>query len=131
MVRQIRLIVVSIDQGRSGEIQHLKGRLSAHHLPVVVSDSRPYAKPVFQEQGGTRMTEATENGIEPLAGRGVLRVMLRGLDQEDPVKLLEDTARFLRDQGRSILDGRDPGEDVELMFKRVDLGDFVIVTIKS
>jgi len=76
------------------------------------------------------MTEATENGIEPLAGRGVLRVMLRGLDKEDPVKLLEDTARFLRDQGRSILDG-DPGEDLELMFKRVDLGDFVIVTIKS
>jgi len=76
------------------------------------------------------MTEATESGMQPLAGRGALRVMLRGLDREDPVKLLEDTARFLRDQGGSILDG-DPGEDLELMFKRVDLGDFVIVTIKA
>jgi hypothetical protein len=76
------------------------------------------------------MTEATESGMQPLAGRGALRVMLRGLDREDPVKLLEDTARFLRDQGGNILDG-DPGEDLELMFKRVDLGDFVIVTIKA
>ena len=77
------------------------------------------------------MTEATESGMGAVAGRGALRVMLRGLDQEDPVKLLEDTARFMRDQGRSILDGRDPGEDLELMFKRVDLGDFVIITIKA
>ncbi len=77
------------------------------------------------------MTEATESGMEPLAGRGARRVLLRGLDQEDPVKLLEDTARFLRDQGKGILDGGDPGEDLELMFKRVDLGDFVIVTIKA
>lgn len=76
------------------------------------------------------MTEATESGMQPLAGRGALRVMLRGLDREDPVKLLEDTARFLRDQGKHILDG-DPDEDLELMFKRVDLGDFVIVTIKA
>lgn len=77
------------------------------------------------------MTEATESDMESLTGRGVLRVMLRGLDQEDPVKLLEDTARFMRDQGRHILDDRDPGEDLELMFKRADLGDFVIITIKS
>ncbi len=76
------------------------------------------------------MTEATESDLEVGAARGALRVMLRGLDREDPVKLLEDTARFLRDQGGSILDG-DPGEDLELMFKRVDLGDFVIVTIKA
>lgn len=76
------------------------------------------------------MTEATESDLELGAARGALRVTLSGLDREDPVKLLEDTARFLRNLGEQIFD-RDPGEDVELMFKRVDLGDFVIITIKA
>lgn len=77
------------------------------------------------------MTEATESNPELVSGRGALRVMLSGLGDEDPVRLLEDTARFMRDQGKQIYDGRDPDENLELLFKRSDLGDFVIVTIKS
>lgn len=76
------------------------------------------------------MAEATENDLDPGMEHRALRVMLRGLDQkDDPVKLLEDTARFLRDNAQAI-EGRDRDEDIELMFKRVELGDFVIFSIK-
>lgn len=76
------------------------------------------------------MTEATENDLDPGIEHRALRVMLRGLDQkDDPVKLLEDTARFLRNNAQAI-EGRDRDEDIELMFKRVELGDFVIFSIK-
>lgn len=76
------------------------------------------------------MSEATENGLELVSGRGMLRVVLSGLSGEDPVKLLEDAAGFLRNQPH-VLDGRDPDENLDLLFKRVDVGDFVILTIKA
>ncbi|WP_447726975.1 hypothetical protein [Sphingomonas koreensis] len=78
------------------------------------------------------MTEVTESDLELGAAHGALWVTLRGVTGEDPIKLLEDTARFLRDyNAKEIIDGRDPDEDLELMYKRRDLGDYVIFAIKA
>jgi hypothetical protein len=78
------------------------------------------------------MSDSNDNGgLEMVSGRGALRVEISGVDDEDLSKLLQDTANFIRNQARDIVDSAADDEDLELMFKRVDLGDFVIVSVRS
>jgi hypothetical protein len=77
------------------------------------------------------MTDTGDNGgLEMVSGRGALRVQISGVKDEDLAKLLQDTANFVKNQARDIVETADDDEDLELMFKRVDLGDFVIVSVK-
>ena len=61
-----------------------------------------------------------------------LRVEISGVSDDDLVQLLNDTADFIRSRGR---EGTAPmaNQDahLEVMFKRVDLGDFVILAQRS
>lgn len=78
------------------------------------------------------MTDSTDNGgLEMISGRGALRVEVSGVEDEDLAKLLQDTADFIRTQAQGIVEDADDDEDLEMIFKRVDLGDFVIVSVRS
>jgi hypothetical protein len=77
------------------------------------------------------MAGSDDNNLEMISGRGALRVEISGVDDKDLTKLLEDTAKFIRDQSQHIAESASDDEDLEMMFKRVDLGDFVIVSVRS
>lgn len=77
------------------------------------------------------MTDSGDNGLEMISGRSALRVEISGVDDKDLTKLLEDTAKFIRNQGSKIAKRAAEDDDLEAMFKRVDLGDFVIVSVRS
>lgn len=77
------------------------------------------------------MAGSSKNGLEMISGRGALRVEISGVDDKDLTKLLEDTARFIREQAPHITESATDDQDLEMMFKRVDLGDFVIVSVRS
>lgn len=72
----------------------------------------------------------TDEQLEAASGRGALRVQITCEKGNDLARLLDDTARFIRTQAGPIIDAADDDEDLELMFKRVDHGDFVIVSVK-
>lgn len=73
------------------------------------------------------MTDESEGRLEMVSGRGAIRVRIQGVKINEAVQLLEDTARFVRGQEPHLV-GADEDE-LEMMFKRTDLGDFVIVSI--
>ncbi len=71
------------------------------------------------------MTISEDQRLEMAAGRGALRVRISGVENEDLPKLLEDSARFLRDHPSYIV----KGEKNEFLLKRDDVGDFVIIGV--
>lgn len=72
------------------------------------------------------MTEESEDQPVMVSGRTVLRVRIHGASGDEIVRLMEDTTQFLR--SHEPLLGPDDAGDMEMMFKRPDLGDFVIVS---
>ncbi len=75
------------------------------------------------------MTISEDQRLEMAAGRIALRVTISDVKDHDPVKLLEDSTKFLRDVIRDHPDYIAKGEGDELMFRRDD-GEFVIVAVK-
>lgn len=70
------------------------------------------------------MTSSVSAGENDVA----LAVTVRVRDKSQVIDLLNDTASFLSGTGQEMLTG--PG-DSEIMLRRVDRGDFVIVRIKT
>ncbi|NIJ63988.1 hypothetical protein FHR20_000919 [Sphingomonas leidyi] len=58
---------------------------------------------------------------------GAHRVSVRGVRSREMAQLLEDTAKFVRENWP--VDDRD--DSFEMMYKRTDLGDFVIVDYRA
>jgi hypothetical protein len=80
---------------------------------------------------GTEMANSSGNGLEMVSGNGPIRVNLRGIEDNDVIKLLEDTAEFIRSRKSEIAGSARDHNDLEIMFKRVDMGDFVILSVRS
>ncbi|MEN2712450.1 hypothetical protein ACQKOH_17060 [Sphingomonas sp. NPDC092331] len=72
------------------------------------------------------MTDESEDQLAMVSGRGAIRVRIHGASGDEIVRLMEDTTRFLR--SHEPLQGPHDAEDLELSFKRPDIGDFVIVS---
>lgn len=72
------------------------------------------------------MTEESEDRLQTTSGWGTMRVRIHGASGDEIVKLMEDTTRFLR--SHEPLQGPDDAENLEMMFKRPDRDDFVIVS---
>ncbi|MDF2385476.1 hypothetical protein JMG10_28685 [Nostoc ellipsosporum NOK] len=72
------------------------------------------------------MTDESEDQPAMVSGRTALRVRIHGASGDQIVRLMEDTTRFLR--SHEPLKGPHDAEDLEMSFKRPDLGDFVIVS---
>lgn len=70
------------------------------------------------------MTDESEDQPPMVSGRNALRVRIHGASGDEIVRLMEDTTRFLR--SHEPLQGPGDSEDLEMSFKRPDLGDFVI-----
>ncbi|WP_066720594.1 hypothetical protein [Sphingomonas pituitosa] len=78
------------------------------------------------------MTDSSDdNEFEMVSGRPPLRVEISGVEDEDLAKLLQDTAQFIRSKAQGLVNEQEEDEDLEIIFKRVDLGDFVIVSVRS
>ena len=70
--------------------------------------------------------------IEMISDRTPKRVEITGVDEQGLAKLMDDTAAFIREHGSKALKAAaDDDDDLEMLFKRVDLGDFVILTTRS
>ncbi|MEX0972384.1 MAG: hypothetical protein WDZ46_03905 [Solirubrobacterales bacterium] len=77
-------------------------------------------------------------GLEPITPQEarsvdedeVVRVDVEGASSDDLGQLLEDTANFLRNSGE-IGKAAAPYEGKEVMFRRVNLQDFIVVAHRS
>jgi hypothetical protein len=86
----------------------------------------PKVEASLKEVGLQPVTPKEAAGVDDEA----VRVSLAGADVDDLGQLLEDTANFLRNSG-DIGKAAGPYEGKEVMFRRVDLDDFVIVAHRS